>query len=91
MLEHFTISITIRDENGKLLRDSNNAMRSDWRYETKTTKDLAYKQMQGLKATLQTWMPDRDIEIQLMYFDSISRTYPVIAEITSKSELKELT
>ena len=91
MLEYYTIMIEVRDSDGMLLRDESGAMRTHWVYETKTTKEQAYEEMKRLKTTLQTWMPDRSIDIELSYFNEISRTYPVIAYLNCNNEIKELT
>ena len=90
MLEYYTIMIEVRDSDLKLLRDEDGGVRTHWVYEIKSTKEQAYEEMKRLEKTLRTWMPDKSIDIELSYFNEISRTYPVIAYL-SNNEIQEIT
>ena len=82
-MESYYMRIEVRDKNGKLIRDENGSVRS-----TLNTSILEHEitvienVMRSHLKTLQAWMPENKITIEVGYRDSISKTHPVLFCLT---------
>jgi hypothetical protein len=74
-VDKYTISIEVRDENGKFISDENGIKQTNISYEVEMLKSNMEFNMRLLARTLKTWMPNRKIDIEVLVFNSISRTY----------------
>ena len=73
--EKFYFTIEVRDENGKLLLDSEGNKQISLDYEVAMLESNMENELTRLANKLKTFMPNREIEINVSVFNSISRTY----------------
>jgi hypothetical protein len=73
--EKFYFTIEVRDENGKSLVDSKGNKQICLQYEVAMLKSNMENELTRLANKLKTFMPNREIEINVSVFNSISRTY----------------
>jgi hypothetical protein len=73
--EKFYFTIEVRDKNGKLLLDSEGNKQISLDYEVAMLKSNMENELTRLANKLKTFMPNREIEIDVSVFNSISRTY----------------
>lgn len=74
-IENYTIRIEVRDENGKIILDENGNKQISIQYELEMLTDNMEFNLRHLSITLNSWMPNRNIEISAMVHNSISGTY----------------
>ncbi len=75
--------IEVRDKNGKLIKDENGSVRSTLNINILEHELVAIENiMRSHKKTLQAWMPENKITIEVGYRDSISGTHPVLFCLT---------
>jgi len=84
-MQSYYMRIEVRDKNGKLIRDENGNVRptlntSILEHELPAIENI----MRSHKKTLQAWMPERKITIEVGYRDSISKTHPVLFCLTDE-------
>jgi len=73
--EKFYFTIEVRDENGKLLLDSEGNKQISLDYEVAMLESNMENELTRLANKLKTFMPNRQISIEVSVFNSISRTY----------------
>ena len=73
--EKFYFTIEVRDKNGKLLLDSEGNKQISLDYEVAMLESNMENELTRLANKLKTFMPNRQISIEVSVFNSISRTY----------------
>ncbi len=73
--ENYTITIEVRDENGKLILDEHGKKEISISYDVEMLSSNMEFNLRHLSNTLKTWMPERKINIEASVFNTISRTY----------------
>jgi hypothetical protein len=73
--ENYTITIEVRDENGKLILDEHGNKEISISYDVEMLSSNMEFNLRHLSNTLKTWMPERKINIEASVFNTISRTY----------------
>ena len=73
--ENYTITIEVRDENGKLILDERGNKQISISYDVEMLSSNMEFNLRHLSNTLKTWMPERKINIEASVFNTISRTY----------------
>lgn len=73
--EKFYFTIEVRDKNGKLLLDSEGNKQISLNYEVAMLESNMENELTRLANKLKTFMPNRQISIEVSVFNSISRTY----------------
>ena len=78
-MEQLHITITVRDESGKLIKDTNGVKKISLNYDIEDRgEENAFYNLWHTARTLAAWMPERIIEITCSYHDTIGGTYPVL-------------
>jgi len=86
-MENYFIRISVRDKNGKLIKDENGNVRIDINFEISESKIHSIESyMRSYKTILQTWMPENQISIEVGYISSISATCPTLYELTNEGK-----
>lgn len=73
--ENYHIRIEVRDDNGKLILDENGNKQIAISYDVEMLTDNMEFNLRHLANVLKTWMPNRQINIEVSVFNTISRTY----------------
>ena len=81
----YYMRIEVRDKNGKLIRDENGNVRTNLNTSVLEHELVVIENiMRSHKKTLQAWMPENKITIEVGYRDSISSTCPVLFCLTDE-------
>lgn len=73
--EKYTITIEVRDSNGKIMLDENGSKRDSISYEVDMLTSNMEFNLRHLAKSLKTWMPNNKITIEASVLNTISRTY----------------
>jgi hypothetical protein len=73
--EKYTITIEVRDSNGKIMLDENGTKRDSISYEVDMLTSNMEFNLRYIAKSLKTWMPNNNITIEASVFNTISRTY----------------
>lgn len=75
-METYHITVEVRDENHKLIKDEKGNVITGMRFEleVKDTNQLEHR-LKNIGKNLKTWMPNNNINIEASVFNSISSTY----------------